>query len=42
MSWLEWLAQQIGGEIPLYNLTAKGVAIKGFQSIQPKDLKKLV
>ena len=39
---LEWLAQHIGGDIALYNLTAKGEAIKGFPSIQPQDLKKLV
>ena len=39
---LEWLAERMRGKIGLYNMTAKGEKIKGFRSIQPEDLKKLV
>lgn len=38
---LGWLAQQTQGTIKLYNLTAKGEKIEGFQNIQPEELKKL-
>ena len=39
---LEWLAQQIGNEIPLYNSTGQGEKIRGFEDIVPEDLKMLV
>jgi hypothetical protein len=39
---LEWLAQQMQGKIELYNMTANGEKIRGFRSIRPEDLKKLV
>jgi hypothetical protein len=39
---LEWLAKQTKGDVRLYNLTANGEKIKGFQNIEPEDLKKLV
>jgi len=38
---LAWLAQEVHGEIALYNMTAKGEEVAGFRSIQPEDLKKL-
>ncbi|MGA2385918.1 MAG: 6-hydroxymethylpterin diphosphokinase MptE-like protein [Candidatus Bathyarchaeia archaeon] len=39
---LEWLARKMQQNILLYNLTANGEEIKGFRSIQPEDLKRLV
>jgi hypothetical protein len=39
---LEWLAEKTKGSIDLYNMTANGEKIKGFQNIKPVDLKKLV
>ena len=39
---LEWLALQIHGEMPLFNMTAKGEEIAGFPCIKPEDLEKLV
>ena len=38
---LEWLAQKMQGKIKLYNMTTNGEKIRGFQSIQPEDLKRL-
>jgi len=39
---LEWLAEKIQGDIALYNLTTNGEKVRGFRSIQPEDLRKLV
>jgi hypothetical protein len=39
---LEWLAKQTKGDIRLYNMTANGEKIRGFQNMEPEDLKKLV
>jgi uncharacterized Rossmann fold enzyme len=39
---LEWLAEKTKGDIGLYNMTANGEKIRGFQNIKPEDLKKLV
>ena len=38
---LEWLAQKIGGDTALFNMTGSGEEVKGFRPIQPQELKEL-